>query len=250
MTPPERRGLHPGRRKPAGVSRAGDAARVEASPEQLADRLDEGLHALGMTASARQRDRLLAYLALLSKWNATYNLTAVRDPLRMVSAHLLDCLAALPVLEARLGGRVPRILDVGSGAGLPGIVWAVMLEDTHHGLRLVTVDAVEKKIAFQRQAQAALGLANLECLHARVESLDVPGFGIVTSRAYSALDALIEGTRHLLAPGGLWLALKGEPPMAEIAALPDDVRAVGVERLHVPLLDDAARSVVLLEPLA
>lgn len=235
---------------PRDASRAQRARRPSpggGSRETLHARLLEGAAQLRLDLSERQAGRLLDYLALLAKWNAVYNLTSIREPERMLSAHLLDCLAAVPELALLSQGRPMRVLDVGSGAGLPGIVWAIAMDGSNRPrLGFTLVDAVDKKTAFQRQAVAELGLDNVECVHARIEQWRAPAFDLVSSRAYSALGDLVGGTRHLIAPEGRWVALKGEVPEAELAALPPDVRVDGIVRLAVPGLDGAARCLVLL----
>ena len=224
----------------------------------LAPDLRAGLESLGMAPSARQIERLLAYVALLVRWNAVYNLTAVRDPAQMVSTHLLDCAAALPsALQVLAQAGVPSehgagILDVGSGAGLPGIVWAILLESAvvsaeHPDITLV--DAVEKKTAFQRQVCAELGLRRVHCVHARVETWQHEGFDLICSRAYATLEKFTGDTRHLLADKGRWLALKGVEPDDEIASL-HEVEVEAVQRLEVPQLCDAARCLVTMRPTA
>lgn len=195
------------------------------------------LDALG--ADAARRERLFAYLELLQRWNKVYNLTAVRDPRRMMILHLADCLALLPLLRLPAGAR---LLDVGSGGGLPGVVIAIMRPD----LEVVVCDAVQKKCAFLRQVGAELGLRNLQVEHARVEDLRLPGFDCITSRAFAELPLFVALTAHLLAPGGCWAAMKGQQPEAELAALPADIRT-HVQPLAVPGLD-AQRCVVWMTP--
>lgn len=214
------------------------AARHDA-PAAAAQALESQLDALG--ADADQRRQLHAYLALMQRWNRVYNLTAVRDPGQMLVLHLADCLALLPHLALPAGAR---LLDVGSGAGLPGIPVAVMRPD----LEVVVCDAVQKKCAFLRQVAAELGLSRVRVVHARVEDLEPPGFDCITSRAFSDLATLVGLTRHLLAPGGSWAAMKGRAPDDEIAALPADI-ATSVEPLTVPGLD-AERCVVRMHPRA
>ncbi|MCX8145804.1 MAG: 16S rRNA (guanine(527)-N(7))-methyltransferase RsmG [Azovibrio sp.] len=199
------------------------------------DRLRQGLDALGLELPATAVDRLLAYRDLLLKWNRTYNLTALKDPEQMLVQHLLDSLAILPWIAG------PELLDVGSGAGLPGIPLAIARPD----LRVTLVDAVQKKAAFQRQAAIELGLANVEARHARVEALSGQ-YGIITARAFAELAEFVRLTRPLLAPGGRWLAMKGQLPERELASLPADVRVAGLQPLKVPGLD-AARHLVILE---
>ena len=200
--------------------------------------------ALDLAVSDEQADRLLAYLALLQRWNATYNLTAIRDPDAMWLQHGLDCMAAVPAVRTRLqAGRRLRILDVGSGGGLPGVVWALLLPQAD----VVCVDAVGKKAAFIRQAAGTLRLPNLQARHARVEALDEAPFDLIASRAFASLADFTRLTRQLLAPGGRWLAMKGKPPAEELAALDPDTLMFHVEPLQVPGLD-AERCLVWLQP--
>jgi 16S rRNA (guanine527-N7)-methyltransferase len=203
---------------------------------------------LGLQASPAQSAALLAFLDLLQRWNSTYNLTAVRDPAAMRTQHLADCLAVvLPLqrqLEAQASGGVPqRLLDVGSGGGLPGCMLAIMLPALH----VSCVDAVGKKAAFVRQVAGALALPNLQGLHARVEDLREPPFDVITSRAFASLPTFVALTRRHLAPGGVWLAMKGKHPADELAALPADVDVFHVEQLQVPGLD-AERCLVSMRP--
>ncbi|WP_303784617.1 16S rRNA (guanine(527)-N(7))-methyltransferase RsmG [Azovibrio restrictus] len=199
------------------------------------ERLLLGIQALGLDLPAKAVDQLLAYRDLMLKWNRTYNLTALKDPARMVSHHLLDSLAILPWIAG------PELLDVGSGAGLPGIPLAIARPD----LRVTLVDAVQKKAAFQRQAAIELGLANVQALHGRVEELQ-GRYGMITSRAFADLADFVRLTRSLLAPGGRWLAMKGLAPEQELAALPAGVQVAGLHPLQVPGLD-AARHLVILQ---
>ena len=196
-----------------------------------------------LPAAEDQVDRLLGYLDLLHKWNQAYNLSAVRDPQPMVRQHLLDCLAALPPLDRYLQGRAVSILDVGSGAGLPGVVWAVM----RPSWSVCCVDAVAKKASFVRQVAAELALRNLRSEHARVERLHLPQVDVLVSRAFASLAdfAALTG-RHLL-PGGCWLAMKGKVPDDEMAALPPGVKVFHVEPLQVPGLD-AQRCLIWMRP--
>ena len=204
-----------------------------------ARQLDAWLDALQLDADAAQRQRLLDYLALLQRWNRVYNLTAVRDPEQMLAKHLADCLALIAPLRARAPSR---LLDVGSGGGLPGLVVAIMLPATE----VVLCDAVRKKCAFLQQAAATLGLRNVRVEHGRIEALALPPFDCITSRAFSELAEMLRLTRHLLRPDGCWAAMKGVRPDAELAALPGDVHA-DVQELTVPGLD-AQRCVVWLRP--
>jgi len=208
----------------------------------LAAGLDSGLGALALDLSLAQRQALLDYLALLQKWNQVYNLTAVRDPQAMLSHHLLDCLAVLASLRRQLASMAEteplRLLDVGSGAGLPGLVLAICLPQ----LQVDCVDTVAKKASFIQQAALSLGLANLRGLHARVESLGA-AYHVVSARAFSSLPDLVTGSDKALLPGGIWMAMKGKTPDEEIQALPPQAQVFHVEPLQVPGLD-AQRCIV------
>lgn len=186
---------------------------------------------LGMAPTDAQASALLRYLDLLQRWNATYNLTAVRDRAAMVTQHLADCLAVIAPLQRRASGG--RLLDVGSGGGLPGVVIATMLP----GWDVSCVDAVAKKTAFVRQVAGALALPNLHAVHARVEDLKAPPFDVITSRAFASLADFTALTRRLLAPGGAWAAMKGRTPDEEVAELPADIDVFHVEPLRVPGLE-------------
>ncbi|MEI7784784.1 MAG: 16S rRNA (guanine(527)-N(7))-methyltransferase RsmG [Betaproteobacteria bacterium] len=210
------------------------------SAASLRPALDEGLQALGLPLSEPQRGQLLAHLDLIGKWSRVYNLTAVREPAQMLSQHLLDCLAAVGPLQrelARFGGGA-RLLDVGSGAGLPGVVFAVCCPD----LQVTCVDTVGKKAAFVGQVAAVLGLPNLQGRHSRVESLTGP-YELISSRAFASLADFAAGSRQALVKGGLWLAMKGKTPDAELAELPPDLDVFHVEPLLVPGLQ-AQRCIV------
>ena len=209
-------------------------------------RLDALSAALGLPISTPQRAGLVAYVDLLARWNATYNLTAVREREAVWAQHIADCLAVLPALDRHLaGGGTRRVLDVGSGGGLPGVVLALM----RPALDVTCVDAVGKKAAFVRQVAGALALPQLHAVHGRVEALRAPPFELVTSRAFSSLADFVRLTRPLLAPGGTWLAMKGKVPADEIAALPADVTVFHVEPIGVPGLD-AERCLVWIKPKA
>ena len=163
--------------------------------------LTQGLSALGLPLAPETEQRLLDYLDLIARWNKVYNLTAVRDPQDMLRQHLLDCLAAVPLLDAaeaaRGDGRAPwRILDVGSGAGLPGVVLAIVRPQW----QVTCVDTVAKKASFIRQVGVELGLPNLQAVHQRVEAMDTPPFDLITSRAFASLADFITLTRERLAP--------------------------------------------------
>ena len=192
-------------------------------------RLDAVLRALGLATSAQQHEQLLRYVELLQRWNQVYNLTAVRDPERMLTLHLADCLAVLPALDRR---APQRVLDVGSGGGLPGLVLAIMRPHW----QLVLVEPVQKKCAFLRQVAATLGLRNVEVEHQRVEQLRLPGFDCITSRALGDLAELVRISEHLLLADGAWAAMKGIQPDAELRALPSHVHH-RIEPISVPGLD-------------
>jgi 16S rRNA (guanine527-N7)-methyltransferase len=201
--------------------------------------LAAGVAALGLPLPEGAEAKLLAYLALLEKWNRVYNLTAVRDVKRMVSHHLLDSLAAVPYFQGE------RVLDVGSGGGLPGIPLAIARPE----LRVALIDSIAKKTAFLLQVKAELGLANLEVVTSRVEDFHPEAkFDVITSRAFSDLKEFVGLTRHLLMPGGRWLAMKGVLPHEEIVSLPDWAKVSANHALVVPGLE-ASRHLIVLEPL-
>lgn len=213
----------------------------------LAAPLRAGGQALGLALHEGQIAQLLDFMDLLQKWNKVYNLTAVRDPQEMLTHHLLDSLAAVAPLRRHLaqqGGAGRRLLDVGSGGGLPGVVFAICCPD----LDVSCVDTVAKKAAFIQQAAASLGLENLHGIHARVETLAGP-FDVVSCRAFASLADFTAWSRQALAPHAVWLAMKGRHPQDEIAALPASVRVFHVEQLAVPGLD-AERCIVWMRPVA
>ncbi|WP_447739800.1 16S rRNA (guanine(527)-N(7))-methyltransferase RsmG [Variovorax boronicumulans] len=201
------------------------------------DTLRAGAAALGVALSDTQGEQLLAYGTLMLKWNKVYNLTAVRDPAGVMTHHLLDSLAAVAPLQREWTGK-GRLLDVGSGGGLPGVVIAIMRPD----IEVSCLDAVAKKAAFVQQVAAELELPNLRGLHARVESL-AGSYEVISSRAFASLPDFFNGSVHLLAPGGVWLAMKGKVPTDELAVLPAGVAVFHVEQLTVPGLD-AERCIV------
>lgn len=202
--------------------------------------LRTGLAALSLPLADAQVGQLLDYLDLIQKWNKVYNLTAVRDPREMLTHHLLDSLAVLAPLRRHTGGRPVRLLDVGSGAGLPGVVIAIACPE----VAVSCVDTVAKKAAFVQQAAVALRLPNLRGLHARVETLADP-YDVVSSRAFASLADFTVWSAGALAEQGAWLAMKGKHPADEIAALPPEVEVFHVEQLQVPGLD-AERCIVWL----
>jgi len=186
--------------------------------------LEAGLGAMGLSASSAQQSHLLAYLGLLLKWNHAFNLTAIREPTDMVSRQLLDSLSILHLV------RGPRVLDVGTGAGLPGVPLAIMLPDVAFTL----LDTNSKKTRFVNQVKLELGLNNLTVVHQRVENFQSPvGFDTITSRAFASLENMLQGSRHLLAERGQWLAMKGQFPEQEVAALAPAYRVSSVS-LSVP----------------
>ncbi len=215
--------------------------------------LRSGAQALALELSEAQITQLLEFIALLQKWNKVYNLTSVRDPAEMVTHHLLDSLAAVAPLRRHLATVVQgdisprqsaslRLLDVGSGGGLPGVVFAICCPQ----LDVSCVDTVAKKAAFIQQAAVALKLRNLHGIHARVESLAGP-FDVVSCRAFAALADFTAWSRAALGFNAVWLAMKGKHPADEIASLPAEVQVFHVEPLTVPGLD-AERCIVWLRP--
>jgi 16S rRNA (guanine527-N7)-methyltransferase len=209
----------------------------------LADALHEGLTALGLALDAGQQAALLAYLDWLARWNRVYNLTAVRDPREMLTHHLLDSLAVVAPLRRQLAAMapsqgVPWVLDVGSGGGLPGVVLAIACPD----VQVSCVDTVAKKALFVQQVAAALRLPNVRGVHARVERL-TETFDVVTSRAFASLADFVHWSGAVLAPQGVWMAMKGKVPHEEMAALPPGVSVFHVEPLTVPGLE-AQRCIV------
>ncbi|TAL56008.1 MAG: 16S rRNA (guanine(527)-N(7))-methyltransferase RsmG [Pandoraea sp.] len=209
---------------------------TEAAPrDALAILLRDGAAALGVTLSEVQQASLLDYLALLSKWNGVYNLTAIREPRQMLIQHVLDSLAIVPHLAKT---PIRHVLDVGSGGGLPGVVLAIARPDWQVTLN----DIVHKKSAFQVQAKVALRLGNLSVVTGRVQTLrpgvEVAGlFDAIVSRAFAELSDFVSLAGPLLAPDGVLWAMKGVLPAQEIAALPDGWRVEEVVRLSVPQLD-------------
>lgn len=214
----------------------------------LQERLGEGLRQLGWELEKSQQQKLLDYLQLLSRWNRVYNLTAIRDPLEMLTHHVLDSLAAVPeiAMHARCTGEGRgRVLDVGSGGGLPGIPLAIVRPD----LDVQLVDVVQKKTAFLMQAKTELGLSNLSVATARIETLSPSSLGgafdVITSRAFSELANFVSLAKGLLKKEGRFVALKGLYPEAELRNLPLGWRIVAVHPLAVPGLQAERHLVVL-----
>ena len=206
--------------------------------------LRAGLAELHVSLSDAQVQGLLDYQNLIGKWTKVYNLTAVRAPAEMLTHHLLDSLAAVAPLQKYLQGRglsAPSLLDVGSGAGLPGVVMAICCPN----LAVTCVDTVGKKAAFIKHVALALGLPNLTGLHARVETITQP-FDVICSRAFASLADFAGWSQAALAPGGVWMALKGKHPAEELTMLPPDVAMFHVEPLAVPGLA-AERCIIWLQ---
>jgi len=201
-------------------------------PDDTLGRLQRIAAVLDLPLSAEQAKALIAYLELLQRWNATYNLTAVRDPGLMLTQHLADCMAVAHPLRRVCGDDAFRLLDVGSGGGLPGVVIAIL-----NPLADVTcVDTVGKKAAFVRQVAAELHLRNLHAEHARVENFKAIRFDVITSRAFASLSDFLRLTTSLLAEDGLWMAMKGKDPVDELSSVPTGVKVFHVEQLTVPEL--------------
>ena len=194
--------------------------------------LRAGLVGLQLELADAQVGQLLDYQEMIGKWTKVYNLTAVRDPAQMLTHHLLDSLAAIAPLRSylqKVGLQVASLLDVGSGAGLPGVVIAICCPT----ISVTCVDTVAKKAAFIKQAALTLRLPNLTGLHARVESIAQP-FDVVCSRAFASLVDFTQWSMAALAPSGVWMALKGKHPAAELAQLPPQFEVFHVEQLQVP----------------
>ena len=208
----------------------------------LEEGLRSGAKTLNLDLSDEQIQRLLDYMALIQKWTKVYNLTAVRDPADMLTHHLLDSLTAITPLSRHTQGQPRKVLDVGSGGGLPGVVLAICMPE----LNVTCVDTVAKKAAFVQQVAVSLKLPNLRGIHARVESLTDP-YDVICSRAFASLPDFVTWSRSALAEGGVWMAMKGKHPQDEIDALPADVKVFHVEPLTVPGLD-VERCMVWMKP--
>jgi len=202
----------------------------------LLPELQKGLAHLGLSLTESQQAQLLAYMDMIAKWTKVYNLTAVRDAQEMLTHHLLDSLAVVLPLRRELAKLPPSdsrtLLDVGSGAGLPGIVIAITCPE----VAVSCVDTVAKKAAFIQQVAATLRLPNLKGVHARVESLTTP-FDVVCSRAFASLVDFTTWSQSALAEHGVWMAMKGKHPDQELEVLPQNVKVFHVEQLQVPGLD-------------
>jgi 16S rRNA (guanine527-N7)-methyltransferase len=218
-------------------------ARERADGAGLARTLDEGLAALGLAVPAPARAQLLGYVALLAKWNGVYNLTAIREPERMVTHHVLDSLAVLPALDELVAGRdAVRVLDVGSGGGLPGLPIAI----ARPAWQVVLREPVQKKVAFVTQAIAELRVPNAQASLGRVEELhSPPGFAIVISRAFADLATLVHASLPQVATAGRIVAMKGVHPVEELRELPDSVAVERTIALRVPGVDGARHLIVL-----
>ncbi|MDB5949313.1 MAG: rRNA ((527)-N(7))-methyltransferase RsmG [Massilia sp.] len=200
--------------------------------------LADGIKALGLDLDEKQHTQLLDYLALLFKWNSVYNLTSVRDPLQMVTHHLLDSLAAVPSFAG-----AANVLDVGAGGGLPGIVLAI----ARPGMQVSLIDTVHKKTAFLKQVKAELGLTNVTVYTDKVQQLQVAQpFDVITSRAFADLSDFVNWSGHLLAEGGQFIALKGVAPPDEQERLPAKWKVSRLQALQVPGLN-AERHLVFIE---
>ncbi|WP_409268942.1 16S rRNA (guanine(527)-N(7))-methyltransferase RsmG [Massilia sp. BHUDP2] len=204
----------------------------------LAQVLADGIKDMHLDVSAAQQDKLLDYLALMNKWNSVYNLTSLRDPMQMVTHHLLDSLAAVPAFtDAR------NVLDVGAGGGLPGVVLAIC----RPGMKLSMIDTVHKKTAFLKQVKAELELANVTVHTMKVQELDVSDkFDVITSRAFADLTDFLNWSGHLLAEGGKFIALKGTAPAEEQERIPAEWKISGLQPLQVPRLG-AERHLIFVE---
>ncbi len=202
--------------------------------------LKDKIAALGLSVSASQLDQLIRYAGLLLKWNKVYNLTRITREEDLVNLHLIDSLTLVKAVRDN-GLPVKRLLDVGSGGGLPAIPFAVM----NPGIQVTMVDAVKKKAMFLTQAGVELGLKNTRAVHTRIEQFQAPGFDAISSRAFASLGDMCRWTQHLLAPDGLWLAMKGKIPQDEISALPEGVSVLGIHKLTVPGTDLERHLIVL-----
>lgn len=212
---------------------------------QLQVKLEAGLHEMNINLTLEQQKKLLDYVALIYKWNQVHNLTAVREPLDMITLHILDSLSVIPFIECK------RLLDVGAGAGLPSIPLAICLPE----LQVTAIDAVQKKVSFMRQAKAQLGLPNFTVIHGRIEDQEITEhattgqdfkekFDAIISRAFSEIGLFVKLTKHLLVTDGAWLAMKGTIPQHEFkksGITPSEIKALKVAGL------DAERHLIILK---
>ncbi|QOY94595.1 16S rRNA (guanine(527)-N(7))-methyltransferase RsmG [Massilia sp. UMI-21] len=208
----------------------------------LAQVLADGIADMKLDVTPAQQEKLLDYLALMNKWNSVYNLTSLRDPMQMVTHHVLDSLAAVPAFAS-----ARNVLDVGAGGGLPGIVLAISRPD----MRVSMIDTVHKKTAFLKQVKAELELANVTVYTMKVQDLGVTTplsdkFDVITSRAFADLSDFLEWSGHLLAPDGKFIALKGTAPAEEQERVPAEWKVTGLQPLQVPRLG-AERHLVFVE---
>lgn len=207
------------------------------NPQTPAERLATHIAALGLDVTPAVREQLLRYVALILKWNKVYNLTAIRNEIQAIDLHIADSLTVVPHIQA------DRLADIGAGAGLPGIVIALLKPDVQVSL----VDTVDKKCVFMRQAVVELGLKNVTVHHVRVESWQVQApFPAIISRAFAELADFVQWTQHLLAPTGQWLAMKGVYPEQEIANLPPYAAVTNSIELHLPD-SDVSRHLILMK---
>jgi 16S rRNA (guanine527-N7)-methyltransferase len=202
--------------------------------DDLVEAVRRDLVAIGLEGDADAAPALAAYLKLLARWNRTYNLTGAKEVAEIRAQHLVDCMAIAPALRRAFPAQSPiRVLDVGSGAGLPGIVLAVL----HPAWQVDCIDAVGKKAAFIRQAAGELNLTNLRSIHDRVEASTLAsstGYNLIISRAFSSLRDFVELTKPLLDSGGVWVAMKGKIHSEETALLPGDVAVSNIQQIDVP----------------
>ena len=205
--------------------------------EKLMQVLSDGIDELDLPLWAAQREQLMDYLSLMAKWNSVYNLTSLRDPMQMVTHHLLDSLAAVSAFEG-----VKSVLDVGAGGGLPGLVLAIARPD----MQVSLIDTVHKKTAFLTQVKAELGLANVTVYTMKVQDLKAGPFEVITSRAFADLSDFVNWSGHLLAEGGRFIALKGTAPAEEQERLPQEWKVRELRPLRVPKLE-AERHLVFIE---
>lgn len=216
--------------------------------DELRVTLSAGLTFLKLNLSEAQVAQLLEFLELIAKWTQVYNLTSVRDPAEMMTHHLLDSLACVPALQSHLhmtgSEKGSCLLDVGSGAGLPGVVIAICCPN----VKVTCVDTVGKKAAFIKQAAISLRLENLKGLHSRVENI-TQSFDVVCSRAFASLEDFTTLSVKALGPRGVWMAMKGKHPTDELVALPNTISMFHVEQLQVPGLA-AERCIVWLQPVS